>query len=479
MKFKPFTSGRFDISGIVPDGWVEKGPCEFLRGASDTDRTALVLQGVPGLTIEQIKALLLPQLDLREFPESTGSIKTANFFWDLYAIERQEPDIGTVMVDVALTQASAWTYIVLLQAMPDEYDDLHYGVFLRAVDALAPTSADEVEKRAQEHQKVDREAEADVILVKGERLENHACEVVADILRTGLGLSTEFVDLEALGEVDFHGVRLIFFPGGECGLIRLSERASRQVQTAVASGTGYIGTCCGAFLAAEAVTTASHIYLKGDSFPFCIFPGLAEWGGGEGVWPFYIDVRHPIVSNASVADSISPVMRMKFVGGTSNLVPSYERRLQNWCVATLDKPPNRRPVGRRAAMTATVFGKGRVFLSGPHPEAQEDTHSLILAAAEWCTHQSDPASDRCPSMKAAIPAEGVANHSFVCSATDAHDPYGFPVGFIWDFGDASPKQYRPEAMHVYKEPGSYTITLTVTTGIRHSTQSTEVRIREV
>lgn len=476
MKFKTFTNEDIGIGGVVPEGWVEKSPGEFRRDMSDTDQTVLIQQAVPGVTVEQLKTLLTPQLGLKELPESVGSIKTANLTWDLYSVEREERDVGTVIVDIALTETDHRTYLVVLQAMPDEYDGLHYNVFVRAVDAFALAVSNEKKMRAPEPMQMIRKASADVLLVKDKKLENQACDVVADILRAGLGLSTAFVELEALDEVDFRDVKLIFFPGGECGSIHLSEKASRKVQATVASGTGYIGICCGAFLAAEATTMAFHWCLGGTSFG--IFPGLAETPGGEGVWSFYVDICHPVVSNASVASEIFPVMQMRFVGGTSNLAPSYDDGLQNWCVATLDKPAKGRLVGKRAVMTATVFGKGRVFLSGPHPEAQENTHAIILAAAEWCTRQSDPPSDQHPFIEADIPTEGIANQIFVCSATGSRDPQGFPIGFIWDFGDGSPKQHRPEAIHLYRKPGRYTITLSVTTGTRHCTKSTEVRIRE-
>jgi hypothetical protein len=189
-------------------------------------------------------------------------------------------------------------------------------------------------------------------------------------------------------------------------------------------------------------------------------------------------VRHPIVANSSAAEDISPVMHMRFVGGTSNLVPSYADELQGWRVATIDRPSDGKLVGRRAAMTATVFGKGRVFLSGPHPEAQENTHALLVAAAEWCAGRWDAVGGRPLVVVADIPAEEVVNRFLVCSAAGSHDPHGYPVGFIWDFGDGSPKQYRPEAIHIYGEPGTYAVTLNVTTGTRHSTQATEVIIRE-
>jgi hypothetical protein len=127
-------------------------------------------------------------------------------------------------------------------------------------------------------------------------------------------------------------------------------------------------------------------------------------------------------------------------------------------------------------MTATLFGKGRVFLSGPHPEAQEETYPLLLAAVEWCTGRSDAVGNPPPVLVADIPAEGIAGRFLVCSAAGSRDPQGGPVGFTWDFDDGSPKQYRLEAIHLYHEPGSYTVTLTVSTGTRHRTVTQAVQI---
>jgi hypothetical protein len=218
------------------------------------------------------------------------------------------------------------------------------------------------------------------------------------------------------------------------------------------------------------------VRLAGDGFG--IFPGLAEWGGGDGTWPFYVDTDNPVVSNSSFADKISPRMRMRFVGGTSNLQPSYAEGLQNWRVATLESPEDPTSGGKRAVMTATLFGKGRVFLTGAHPEAQGGTHSLVLAAAEWCTGTSEPQNGRPPVIASEIPAEGIVGRFIAVSAVGSRDPHGYPIGFIWDFGDGSPKQYRPQAIHIFERPGTFSVTLTVTTGKRHSTQTMEVNIRE-
>jgi hypothetical protein len=109
---------------------------------------------------------------------------------------------------------------------------------------------------------------------------------------------------------------------------------------------------------------------------------------------------------------------------------------------------------------------------------QEGLNSIQPLAAEWCTGKSDPVSDQLPVVVADIPTEGIVKRFVVCSAAGSYDPHRYPVGFIWDFGDGPSKQHRPEAIHIYEKPGTDTITLTVTTGTRHSTKSTEVSIRE-
>lgn len=164
-----------------------------------------------------------------------------------------------------------------------QYSALTVQPVSRACTTCRAGISKQVKKRAGEPQKTFDDVGAEVLLVKGKKLENDASDVVARLLQTELGLRTAFVELEALDQVDLQGVKLIYFPGGEMASIRLSEKASQRVRWAVAAGTGYIGTCAGAFLAAEAVTSAAHIRLQEESCPFGIFPGLAEWRGGEGM----------------------------------------------------------------------------------------------------------------------------------------------------------------------------------------------------
>jgi hypothetical protein len=200
--FMSYTNKDSGFRGVVPVGWVEKRPGEFGRADSATDPTFLVQLGVPGATLDLVTDLLLPKLDLTVLPERAGSIENANLSWDLYTVERQDPDMGKMIMNMALAQGGAGVYVVLFGAMPNEYDDMHYAVFLRAVDALTPASVNEVNTRLREPQKIVDDVRAEALLVKGERLENDASDVVAKLLQAELGLHTAFVELDALDQVD-------------------------------------------------------------------------------------------------------------------------------------------------------------------------------------------------------------------------------------------------------------------------------------
>jgi len=147
MKYKCFTNQDAGFSGVVPEGWLEREPGQFGRGASEADPTFLVQLGVPGATIELVIQLLLPKIGLEGLPSSVGRLENAHLVWDLYTVERQDPDAGPTRVDLAFAQGEAGAYVVLFGTMPDEYDALHYAVFVRVVDAFVPLSSGKGEPR--------------------------------------------------------------------------------------------------------------------------------------------------------------------------------------------------------------------------------------------------------------------------------------------------------------------------------------------
>ena len=138
VELEPFTSEEFSISGVVPVGWSEAAPGTYLRGAPPADITSLIQKSYPDTTIEGLVAQLLPALGIEELPEAIGGTETAALAWDLYKVEVEATGVGTVMIDIALGQTDSTAYLVLLQALADDYDALHEAVFPPVVEALAP-----------------------------------------------------------------------------------------------------------------------------------------------------------------------------------------------------------------------------------------------------------------------------------------------------------------------------------------------------
>jgi microbial collagenase len=98
-------------------------------------------------------------------------------------------------------------------------------------------------------------------------------------------------------------------------------------------------------------------------------------------------------------------------------------------------------------------------------------------AAEWCLGRSDPSNNQVPVIQANTPTSGKINQQLSFSAEGSNDPEGYPIGFIWDFGDGSDPSYSPVETHAYPSEGTYTVTLTVTDGIEESMVTEKVIIR--
>ncbi|MFQ5796390.1 MAG: serine hydrolase domain-containing protein [Candidatus Bipolaricaulia bacterium] len=145
----PFTSTYLGIRGVVPKGWGQFDLGNFVPGNPLTDpsfnrSTELIQVGFPGMDLDQLVPLLLAEAGVDELPPSVGSYPSDTLSWRLYAFEFDEPEDGLSMVDVALAEDDAGAYVVVLQAMSDEYDTLHEAVFLPVVGAFAPLTADEI-----------------------------------------------------------------------------------------------------------------------------------------------------------------------------------------------------------------------------------------------------------------------------------------------------------------------------------------------
>ena len=137
IPLEDFSSSAFGISGVRPADWSEVQPGMYGRDVTSGDPTALFQQALPGGRIENLQQSLRPGLQVETWPEADDTVTTEALTWELYQIDVETPQI-TVRTMTALAQGEGTAYLVLLQALPDDFDMLVEAVFMPAVEALRP-----------------------------------------------------------------------------------------------------------------------------------------------------------------------------------------------------------------------------------------------------------------------------------------------------------------------------------------------------
>ena len=290
-------------------------------------------------------------------------------------------------------------------------------------------------------------------VLTGSPLNPDSYRTVKKILETYLDCYVMEISLETdeIANADLKNVKFLYWAGGPYLKFNPSEAAAANIRQAVAGGMGYFGTCGGTLIAVETTPSSRENQLN-------LFPGHQPFGSGRGMRSYHMNLEHPVLIHSSAADSITELESIHYNGGGSDFQPSVPG-LVNWVLAidTIRNTP---------ALTTTLYGRGRVFLSVAHPERSyiPATWKFVRMAAEWCLGRSDPVNNQVPIIEADIPHLGETNKELTFSADGSDDPEGYPIGFIWDFGDGSDTVYRPAVTHTYTIEGTYTVTLTVTDG---------------
>jgi len=134
ITLEPFTDASFGVQGIKPEGWESAGPGLYARGSSATDVALVAVQAAP-VSPDDLWQAILPQFGLDAVPEPIGDHTSPTFEWTLYQFDA-EFNGTSVRFDLATAENDGKTYLILLQAAPDEYETLHADVFTPMLDAL-------------------------------------------------------------------------------------------------------------------------------------------------------------------------------------------------------------------------------------------------------------------------------------------------------------------------------------------------------
>jgi len=143
----------------------------------------------------------------------------------------------------------------------------------------------------------------------------------------------------------FRGARVWIQPGGVAvtAFYTMSRKLRESIRMFVASGGGYVGFCAGAFMATRKIGSSRYAGLG-------ILPGFTA--------PYYLSPIRPNLDYSLPSLNWGGFRRQVFFEGGPYF---YGFQNQAEPVASYDS-------GEIAAVRA-FFGKGRVFVSGPHPEA--------------------------------------------------------------------------------------------------------------
>jgi biotin--protein ligase len=205
----------------------------------------------------------------------------------------------------------------------------------------------------------------------------------------------------AIREGELENYDLVVIPGGYAPdfINDIGARGLDQIRNFTSNGGSFIGICAGAYFAAD------YIIWQGlpTEYRLDLFDGAAVGAIDEiAPWPNYEMCTISVNQNSELIDlSIEPANHTVMYFGGPYFLPNDPNEIE--ILATYD-------INDEAAMIAFEYGQGRVFLSGPHPEWEEDSDrdgaswpdgfddngsewNLMLSASLWLIeHVNNPST---------------------------------------------------------------------------------------
>ncbi len=217
-----------------------------------------------------------------------------------------------------------------------------------------------------------------------------ACVTAAQAMFQWMGYSVELIDAGAINDDDISHLDILYFAGGSTGPYQrdISSAGREKIRQHINSGGCFVGTCAGALFAAERIVWQGHI----DTRPTLeLFPGTAQ-GPIPEIFadPEYGMCQVNLEPHTITGAEPDPAWGLYYNG------PFFEPN-PGASVDVIGKYE----ISGRAALLALEYGQGRVFLTGPHPEWEEDDErdgvshfddfedqgsdwDSMLNASRWC-----------------------------------------------------------------------------------------------
>jgi glutamine amidotransferase-like uncharacterized protein len=233
----------------------------------------------------------------------------------------------------------------------------------------------------------------------GQGMDEHSALAIGRAFQW-MGCHVEIVNDDSIKSASLDKYDVLAFPGGETRPYPWQElglEGKSKIREFIRRGGGYIGICLGALYACDFCDFWGVKWAK-DELYLDLFPGVAYCGqeaiAPQGGWPL-MTCLHMTDDAHSIIDPIQK--RIKIVYYPSSPYFHLYKDANVKIVAVYEITGN-------PAMVAFEYGKGRIFLSGPHPEIEADSERdgssrfndlddegsewpLLLAVMKWLTKQ--------------------------------------------------------------------------------------------
>jgi len=219
------------------------------------------------------------------------------------------------------------------------------------------------------------------------------------------------IDLILLDVADIRNGKLkdcdvLLMPGGSTGheFKALGKEGVEAVRKYVADGGGYIGVCAGCGLAMNIGIGVRIVncgnYLNTNRGQACLNLRIVKEGAEKlGVRPGVYSVQY---SNGPIPDFTKAE---KEWNGTHTVLAKYDSTLGKTRYVKDKKTGAIKPLRHETmmydhpAIVFATYGKGKVLISGPHPEKYEDTYPIALGyiyavTGVKCTYVAPPLERR-------------------------------------------------------------------------------------
>ena len=214
--------------------------------------------------------------------------------------------------------------------------------------------------------------------------ENNSNIIIARMLDIAPEYELTLLSPEDYANGALEGLDLVIQPGGGCRkqYNALGEKGTEALRRFVLDGGKYYGVCAGAFLALQQ---------SRENYPRL---GLVPFKGDD---PSHYRGKSPIAvelteEGKTVFEGSKPTRSIIYAGGPA-AVPGAPvedvdvKVLAKYAGRTISttNPNPVEPMDGKAAIIAGRVGKGKVFLSGPHPEFEEGAFDMVRSGMKYLT----------------------------------------------------------------------------------------------